>query len=431
MHEMVETLNEMALGRPREQQPAAAPMTRAQASIFSNLDEAARAMGPPPQGLSPSGAFASILGSVPYDDVPPSLAAFNHTAVSLPSLGSRPVGMQVLLEPHGNDVVENFITRMVLPQSAARAKLRKSGIRSCYSDPKLQQGQNWPKFCLRMKSAHMLDFALSVEEECGVFFVEKKDKVRLRLIIDARRANCHFEDPDYIPLASGSSLGEIELEPGHDLYIGHGDLCDAFYHFALPLQLRRFFGLPRVRAGVVGVTEVQGRAVSPETWVHPRLAVVPMGWSHAAWFCQLIHMTVVRKEHFTTDAAYIHDNIPVPSMSTGAHTEYLDNFLAFGIDQREVREATEDAMATLVDKGLEVHEVQLADTQAAILGWEIDGKAGWISAGRHRRWRLRYAIDHILSLRRVSGRTISRVIGHYTFMALITRPALSVCHAWI
>ena len=227
-------------------------------------------MGPPPQGLTPSGAFASILGSVPYDDVPASLATFDHTAVSLPSLGSQPVGMQVLLEPHGKDVVDNFISRMVLPQSAARVKLRKSGIKSCYSDPKLQQGQNWPKFCLRMKSAHMLDFALSVDEECGVFFVEKKDKVRLRLIIDARRANCHFEDPDYIPLASGSSLGEIEVEPGQDLFIGHGDLCDAFYHFALPPQLRRFFGLPRVRAGVMGVTEVQERSVSPETWVYPR-----------------------------------------------------------------------------------------------------------------------------------------------------------------
>jgi len=320
--------------------------------------------------------------------------------------------MQVLLEPHGNDVVEILISRMVLPQSAARAKLRQSGLKACYSDPKLQQGQNWPKFCLRMKSANMLDFALSVDEDCGVFLVNKKDGKRLRLIIDARRANCHFEDPDYIPLASGSSLGEIEVEPGQDLYIGHGDLCDAFYHFALPPRLRRFFGLPRVRAGTVGVTEVQGRKVTPETWIFPRLAVVPMGWAHAAWFCLLIHMTVVRSEHFTTDAAYIHDNIPVPSMAEGAHTEYLDHVLAFGIDQREVREATEGAIVSLVGRGLEVHEVQLADTQASILGWEIDGKSGWISAGKRRRWRLRLAIDHLLSLRRVSGRTISRVVGH-------------------
>ena len=93
----------------------------------------------------------------------------------------------------------------------------------------------------------MLDFALSVDEDSGVFFVKKKDGKRLRLIIDARRANC---------LASGSSLGEIEVEPGQDLYIGDGDLCDAFYNFALPPRLRRFFGLPRVRAGTVGITEV-------------------------------------------------------------------------------------------------------------------------------------------------------------------------------
>ena len=204
MFEMAEALNEMALGRPREQQPVAAPMSEAQASIFSNLEEAARDMGPPPQGLTPRDAFAGILCSVPYHDDPPSLGTFDHIALSLPSSGSRPVGMQVLQEPHGNDVAEDFISRMVLPQSAARAKLRLSGLKACYSDPKLQHGQNWQTFCPRMKSANMLDFALTVDEDCGVFFVKKKDGKRLRLIIDARRANCHFEDPDYISVASGA-----------------------------------------------------------------------------------------------------------------------------------------------------------------------------------------------------------------------------------
>ena len=169
--------------------------------------------------------------------------------------------------------------------------------------------------------------------------------------------------------------------------------------------------------------------MSYDTWIYPRLAVVPMGWAHAAWFCQLIHMTVVRSSQFTNDASYMHDNIPVPPMSTGAHTEYLDNFSAFGTAETDVREATEDAVRALTDKGLEVHEVQIADSFAAILGWEIDGEDGWISPGKFRRWRLRLAIDHLLLHPVVTGIGISRLIGHYTFMAMICRPALSVCHA--
>ena len=87
----------------------------------------------------------------------------------------------------------------------------------------------------------MIDYALDCRERVGIFFVCKKDGRRLRLIVGARRSNQWFHEPDYIPLATGSSLGEVEIGPHEQLYVGHGDLCDAFYYLGLPIELRPLF----------------------------------------------------------------------------------------------------------------------------------------------------------------------------------------------
>lgn len=71
--------------------------------------------------------------------------------------------------------------------------------------------------------------------------------------------------------------------------MGTADLKDAFYHLSLPLPLRDYFCLGPVRAECVGVSEVNGAAVSKKRFLTPRLAVVPMGWSWALFLCQKIH----------------------------------------------------------------------------------------------------------------------------------------------
>ncbi len=64
------------------------------------------------------------------------------------------------------------------------------------------------------------------------------------MIVDARRSNLHFRVPGPIPLATGSGLSSIELGCGSsDVFVGHLNLKDAFYHLQLPMQLRHLFGL--------------------------------------------------------------------------------------------------------------------------------------------------------------------------------------------
>ena len=105
-----------------------------------------------------------------------------------------------------------------------------------------------------------------------------KNSGKQRLIIDARRANCHFSAPPKTRLASGDSFSRIAATAGLAIELGQTDIQDAFYQIAMPTQLRWYFGLARVRAGRVGISKtVEGAEVYPDAWVHPRFKVLAMG----------------------------------------------------------------------------------------------------------------------------------------------------------
>ena len=130
-----------------------------------------------------------------------------------------------------------------------------------------------------MNALHLrgvVDFSRTTKgvELIEFFFVPKKDG-KLRMVADCRRSNCRFSDPASVSLCTGETLGALELEEDASLFLEEADLCNAFYHLQLPKELRQFFSLRPVRAGAVGITELDGKAVTAETMLHPRLAVVP------------------------------------------------------------------------------------------------------------------------------------------------------------
>ena len=93
----------------------------------------------------------------------------------------------------------------------------------------------------------MIEYSLSNDclDYVEIFFVLKNDG-RLRLIVDARRSNCHFADPN---LCTGDALGRIELEPGETLHISMADLKDAFITSPSPFHGENISGFdPYVRA---------------------------------------------------------------------------------------------------------------------------------------------------------------------------------------
>lgn len=115
-----------------------------------------------------------------------------------------------------------------------------------------------------------MDFSLEeAVEQVEIFFVKKKQD-KLRMILDCRRSNCHFGVPSNVKLATGDALARVEVGEGEKLYICNADLANAFYTLAMPASLRKFFGLRKIKAKDLGVTELQGQPVGSDTWVTPR-----------------------------------------------------------------------------------------------------------------------------------------------------------------
>eukprot|EP00959_Pyramimonas_sp_CCMP1952_P422081 8842036-Pyramimonas_sp.AAC.1 len=52
---------------------------------------------------------------------------------------------------------------------------------------------------------------------------------------------------------------------------------------------RSFFSLPRVGAGEIGASSLEGRPVGARDWSRPRFAVLLMGWSRALAYRQRVH----------------------------------------------------------------------------------------------------------------------------------------------
>lgn len=199
------------------------------------------------------------------------------------------------------------------------------------------------------------------------------------------------------------------------------DLKDAFYHFELPAELRPFFTMRGVAAGEVGVSEIE-IAVAPGQKIYPRLKVLPMGWSHALWWCQVIHQRIVSTIGATSPNC-LEDKAAAPS-SRCCHLEYVDNFVVIGASEDEVCRMADSGVNALRSKGLVVHDEEKISQQIAVLGWEFDYSI--FKPKSKRVWRVRRAFEYFLNKGMISGRQLEKVVGHATFLCLGRRKSLAV-----
>ncbi len=91
----------------------------------------------------------------------------------------------------------------------------------------------------------------------------------------------------------------------------------------------------------------------------PQLNVIPMGWTHALWWCQVLHERLA--EHRGCDhSARLADKRRAPSVrqQQGAHLQYVDNFAVFGRSPDQVRGTFVGMEKTFTEAGLPVHEVE-------------------------------------------------------------------------
>ena len=301
--------------------------------------------------------------------------------------------------------------------------VRASGLREAYSDPRLREPDTYSSFVQRLVDADLVEIVRERwVEKIEVFFVAKKDG-RLRMVCDCRLSNCHFAKPDRVRLCTAEALTRVELPAGSQLHIATADLKDAFYHFQLPLELRSYFGMRGLHAGELGVTELDGIAISASELVYPRLKVLPMGWSHALFWCQRLHQKIVGAVGAGPDSC-LEDKVAVPN-SECMHLEYVDNYVCLGTDQKQVEALSAAGVRALRQKGLVVHEIESVSTDqepVKVLGWQFSGTK--IQPVPLRVWRVRLGIEEILRIGNVPGRQLEKVVGHAAFICLGRRESL-------
>ena len=400
-------------------------ISEAQREVQAFVYDAVKNMGQPP-ALSHTGALRLLRAAGGYtdDQAVGTVAGYDPEKVSLPEPGWQPIPLSDLWGSNGRERVCDFVQHQLLPPDEAQEQVAKLGLRKLYMDPRLKDRRVYSRFLRRMQASHLVDFSLKKPcEEVSLFFVTKKGD-RLRLIVDARRSNAHFRQPQSVSLSTAESLGSIELEGGESGVVCQADLKDAFYHLELSPQLRDYFGLPGIRARHLGISTVEGIKVDQGTLVYPRLAVVPMGWSHALYLCQSIHESLVEQAGLE-EGNRLRDRRRAPNCRC-AHAQYVDNLIVIGTGASEVQDRFAAAVNSLKAAGLQVHEEETASTgDSTVLGWEYTAHRIFRPT-RKRVWKTRCAIRELLRRGKARGEIVERLLGHLTFLSLCRREALSV-----
>ena len=361
------------------------------------------------------------------------LAPYQRGRVSLPEKRDSVPDISSLVGDRGRTYLAGAGERMLDPNTD---DVHDDGAERCYVDPQLaSKPALYARFVRDLRARDMLVFGKWAHERTGLFFVRKKCG-KLRLILDARRTNRRFAPPPRVDLLTAEGLGRIEVELPDDqdfssLYCGTADVQDAFHRMGIPLWLSRWFGLPRFRAGDVGITETVDGVVDPDDWVTPMPRCLPMGFSWSLFFAQDVDEEVASQA--LSRAELLRDRgHPLVLTLRGAlasstrHYIYVDNIGVFGSDGRVVASKLEDVCAAFETRGLAVHEVSVSDSGVEALGVLLDGRRRHTRLTAKRFWRVRGALLALASRRKISGRQVEAIIGHATFCGLVRRETLSV-----
>lgn len=225
----------------------------------------------------------------------------------------------------------------------------------------------------------------------------------------------------------GDTLASLELADDEVLTVGSADLAGAFYHLQLPAILRPYSSLRRVRAGAVGVTDIDGKANAAHNYVYPQLKVCQMGWNRALFWCQMLHERLVEESGLQKERR-LQDKRAAGPLDPARHLQDVDNLVIMGTRHEEVVEHPSRAVGRLRDAGLVVHEEEYGqpdvDGWYSILGWRLTQRVR-VSPTPSRLWKARLALRGLLRRQRFRARDLERLLGHLVFISLLRREALA------
>ena len=164
----------------------------------------------------------------------------------------------------------------------------------------------------------------------------------------------------------------------------------------------------------------------PSDQVFPKLTVVPMGWTHALDLAQNFFENLVAESLNIPREKLLREGLPAPRANEGVVAVYVDNYIIAAEDKELAEIAFDKVKKSCQAAGLPTHDETRGARQLTGLGWLFDGEKSEIRPTAKRVWRFYLAIDYVLAHPQLSSKQLEVLIGHFTFLALLRRPLLSI-----
>ena len=255
-----------------------------------------------------------------------------------------------------------------------------------YWDPKLKYNRKaYNGLVKRLADIGYFTFTTQPACEVGVFFVWKSSKTKLRMIIDARKANQMFREPPGVSLMTGEGIGRIEVELDDEVwatpsamdavttFVGLSDVRDCFHRMRVPGWLSRYFAWSALPAKVVGLqrTWLEGKLLGPLDRIYP-CAGLCQGFSWSLYFAQRANEQVCRSISSLDDAVLASDRGGPIVIHVGKKCKplphfyaYVDNLGVINADNLQVEEAMVQLQDHFNELGLLLH------AKSAVVLWRL------------------------------------------------------------
>lgn len=285
---------------------------------------------------------------------------------------------------------------------------------------------HYPTLVKKLVSAKMLTLLESDDDviENSVFRVWKEQGKSQRLIWSGNRSNLLFNNSaSAVELPIPDVICSLFLEPSKELCVAGCDILQYYNRLRAPQELIPLLGLPKIRAGLLGVSFKSG-------FVTLCLTCVPMGATFSVALAQAV-----------TCAALPQNDLPVPESfhflldsrlsNCGVVLPYINDITSIGTSCARVNRKRDRAAASLASvhlttdpkKGLSSDD---SPYQIALgLAWWKDGE---ITVKPSHALRLFRLTNPVVASKRGSPAQIRRIVGLWTYALLLRRPEFSILY---
>ncbi|CAK0861936.1 unnamed protein product [Prorocentrum cordatum] len=414
----------------RAHQPSSSRrLTEAQRSIISRVSRRIENYGERPDIL-PATAYADLIKSHDlYSGQPMNLKPYDPDLLKVLHRDRHPQVLRGCLGSEGRRYLDNA-DELIFRTEAELGAFQESEMTqpiTPYWDPILKNNC-WARidFIKRLASVGLVGFRLSIRGRIGAFCVGKKDG-SLRLALDGREPSSLHRRPPHAALGSAGALAGLDLSDqalrsqgvdplAADIHAAGLDLKDGFYQFAND-DLADWFGF--------NYPEAASDFGDPLVHIHADGRFVQVS-SDTRIFAEA-QCKGLLSLGCDDGSRLVHERCPAPLLAPGRPLPqpYVDNANVIGLNFRDTEHALRGIQHVLDYLGIDYHDQVEPTKLYTTVGVVLDTTARRLRHTEARAWRFYFSLEHLLRVRRASGRALRVVYGHLVNHFMILRPALS------